>query len=77
MNHFENSANLFGMGSEPAQEEHRHSVMAVGNQNILETLKNKCFDRLKSKRKSILNERRKFNIQRMEQESKVKQQVNQ
>lgn len=51
--------------------------MAVGNQNILETLKNKCFDRLKSKRKSMLNERRKFNMQRMEQESKVKQHVNQ
>ena len=76
MNHLENSANLLDMGAHPVREEHRQSIMAVNNQNILETLKNKCFDRLKSKRKSMLNDRRKFNMQRLESESKVKRHVN-
>lgn len=50
--------------------------MHTDNQNIIETLKNKCFDRLKSKRKSMLNERRKLNVDRIESKSKnVNQQI--
>ena len=45
-------------------------------ENIIETLKNKCFDRIKSKRRSMLDERRRQNILKAQTESKAKQEVN-
>jgi hypothetical protein len=46
---------------------------------LIETLKNQCFDRLKSKRKSIIDQRRRQNIDKIngvESDSKMKKNAN-
>ena len=44
-------------------------------EDVLDRLKNKCFERIKSKRKSMLDERRKSNLQRAMTQSKLRKEA--
>lgn len=53
------------------EEAHRQSVMVVQRDNIIETLKHQCFERIKSKRRTILENRRKDLINATQSKQKM------